>query len=189
MGSSWNRSCSPAPQTQIERSEHAGDAATVYSAHSGPYRGQRPSEGATRDTEKTCRANSRVKPETTHAKAGARQMVDQRNSGPLGGCRNRAWRLRHILGNNGAPIQAYDQNVWAETFDYAHRDAKESLEFFQVLRTRNLAMLKALPKEFWENYGMHQERGKESIAHIVRMYAGHDLNHLGQVENIVKGSS
>jgi hypothetical protein len=49
-----------------------------------------------------------------------------------------AWRLRHILGNNGTPIQAYDQNVWAETFDYAHRVAKESLEFFQVLRTRNL---------------------------------------------------
>ena len=53
----------------------------------------------------------------------------------------------------------------------------------------HLAMLKALPKEFWENYGMYQERGKESIAHIVRMYAGHDLNHLGQMENIVKGNS
>jgi hypothetical protein len=56
-----------------------------------------------------------------------------------------AWRLRHILGNNGALIQACDQNVWAETFDYAHREAKESQEFFQALRARNLAMLKALP--------------------------------------------
>ena len=100
-----------------------------------------------------------------------------------------AWRLRHILGNNGAPIQAYDQNVWAETFGYAHRDAKESLELFQILRTRNLAMLKVLSNELWENYGVHQERGKESIAHIVRMYAGHDLNHLGQIEKIVEGGS
>jgi uncharacterized damage-inducible protein DinB len=100
-----------------------------------------------------------------------------------------AWRLRHILGNNGDAIQAYDQNVWAETFDYAHRDAKESLEFFQVMRARNLAMLKALPKALWENYGMHQERGKESIAHIVRIYAGHDLNHLGQMEKIVESGS
>jgi uncharacterized damage-inducible protein DinB len=100
-----------------------------------------------------------------------------------------AWRLRHILGNNGALVQAYDENVWAETFDYAHRDAKESVKFFQVLRTRNLAMLKGLPKKFWENYGVHQERGKESIAHLVKIYAGHDLNHLGQVKNIMKGSS
>jgi len=99
-----------------------------------------------------------------------------------------AWRLRHILGNNGAPIQAYDQDVWAKIFDYAHRDAKESVEFFQVLRERNLALLKALPKAFWENHGIHQERGKESIAHLVRLYAGHDLNHLGQVESIVKAA-
>src|SRR5579884_2724107 len=59
-----------------------------------------------------------------------------------------AWRLRHILGHNGTSVQAYDQNVWAEIFDYAHQDAKESLGFFGLLRTRNLAMLKALPKEF-----------------------------------------
>jgi DinB superfamily len=100
-----------------------------------------------------------------------------------------AWRLRHILSNNGAPVQAYDQDVWAEIFDYAHCDAEDSVKFFQVLRTRNLAMLKALPQEFWEHYGMHQERGKESIAHLVRLYAGHDLNHLAQVENIRKSSS
>jgi uncharacterized damage-inducible protein DinB len=100
-----------------------------------------------------------------------------------------AWRLRQILGNNSATIQAFDQDTWAKTFDYAKRDPKESLEVFRVLRTANLAMLKALPKELWENYGMHQERGKESVAHIVRMYAGHDLNHLGQVEKMVKNST
>lgn len=99
-----------------------------------------------------------------------------------------SWRLRQVLGNNGATLQAFDQNVWASTFDYAHRDSKESLAVFQVLRANNLAMLKALPKELWENYGMHQERGKESVAHIVRMYAGHDLNHLAQVEKIAKNS-
>jgi len=99
-----------------------------------------------------------------------------------------AWRLRHILGNNGAPVQAYDQNVWAETLDYIHRDASESLELFRMMRARNLALLKGLPKELWENYGVHQERGRESVALIVRLYAGHDLNHLEQVERIVKAS-
>lgn len=97
-----------------------------------------------------------------------------------------SWRMRHVLGDNGAPIQAFDQNVWASTFDYARRDPRRSLEVFRVLRENNLAMLKALPRELWENYGMHQERGKESVAHIVRMYAGHDLNHMAQVEKIAK---
>jgi hypothetical protein len=96
------------------------------------------------------------------------------------------WRMRLILGSNGVSIQPFDQDVWAETLGYSRRDAKASLETFRVLREANLAMLKSLPKNLWENYGMHQERGKETITHIVRMFAGHDLNHLAQVERIAK---
>jgi uncharacterized damage-inducible protein DinB len=98
------------------------------------------------------------------------------------------WRMRLIVGHNGVPIQAFDQNVWAETFAYARRDPAASLETFRVLRESNLAMLGSLPKNLWENYGMHEERGKETITHIVRMFAGHDLNHLSQVESIGKAS-
>jgi hypothetical protein len=32
---------------------------------------------------------------------------------------------------------------------------------------------------------MHAERGVETVEHIVGMMAGHDLNHLGQVERLV----
>ena len=97
-----------------------------------------------------------------------------------------AWRLRQIAATNGTAIQAYDQDVWATTFDYAHRDAKQSLESFRAVREANLTLLKALPRKSWENYGVHQERGNESLAHVVHMVAGHDLNHIQQVERIVK---
>jgi len=97
-----------------------------------------------------------------------------------------SWRMRLILGSNGVAIQAFDQDVWADKFQYAKRDPQVSLETFRLLRENNVRMLKALPKDSWENYGMHQERGKETIAHMVRMFAGHDLNHVLQVENIAK---
>ena len=32
---------------------------------------------------------------------------------------------------------------------------------------------------------MHSERGQESVEHIARMMAGHDLNHLHQIEQIL----
>ena len=35
---------------------------------------------------------------------------------------------------------------------------------------------------------MHSEHGKQTLAHIVRMYAGHDLNHLAEVEKIGRES-
>jgi uncharacterized damage-inducible protein DinB len=97
-----------------------------------------------------------------------------------------SWRMRFILGNSGTKIEAFDQDVWAETFDYAGRDPEHSLKVFRVLRENNLSMLKSLPPKLWERYGMHAERGKESISHIVRMFAGHDVNHMRQVEKIVE---
>ena len=95
-----------------------------------------------------------------------------------------SWRMRSVLGANGTAIQPFDQDAWASAFQYGNRDAKQSLEVFRVLRENNLAMLKALPQESWDNYGMHAERGKETIAHLARMFAGHDTNHVLQVERI-----
>lgn len=97
-----------------------------------------------------------------------------------------SWRMRSVIGENGITIQPFDQDAWASVFEYRNRDTKRSLETFRVLRENNLAMLKEIPKETWDNYGMHLERGKESIAHLARMFAGHDTNHVLQVEKIAQ---
>ncbi len=99
-----------------------------------------------------------------------------------------AWRIRQVLASNGIPIQAYDQDSWATTFDYAHRDPRQSLASYRALREANLLLLKSVPRKRWENYGVHEERGNESVSHIVRMVAGHDINHLRQIEGILKGT-
>ena len=95
-----------------------------------------------------------------------------------------SWRMRLIAGASGTTVQPCDQDVWASLFQYGKRDAKQSLEVFRVLRENNLAMLKALPRDSWDNFGMHAERGKETITHVVRMFAGHDTNHVKQIEGI-----
>ena len=97
-----------------------------------------------------------------------------------------SWRMRSVIGENGITIQPFNQDAWASVFTYQDRDAKRSLEVFRVLRENNLGMLNEIPRQTWDNYGMHLERGKESIAHLTRMFAGHDTNHVLQVEGIVK---
>jgi hypothetical protein len=54
-----------------------------------------------------------------------------------------------------------------------------------VLREANLAMLKTLTPEQWKHSGVHSERGVETIEHMARMFAGHDLNHIAQIEQIL----
>ncbi len=96
------------------------------------------------------------------------------------------YRLRLILASNGTAIQAFDQDAWADTFSYSRRDPKTSLETFRTLRENNLRLLSSVPRGLWKNYGQHQERGQESVEHIVRLMAGHDLNHMLQIEKIAK---
>ncbi|HZU29903.1 MAG TPA: DinB family protein [Candidatus Angelobacter sp.] len=98
-----------------------------------------------------------------------------------------SWRLRQVLSSNAVPVQAYDQDLWARTFNYSKRDTKQSLANFRSLREANLVLLKSVSRKLWENYGVHQERGNESVNHIIRMVAGHDLNHIQQIEAILKG--
>ena len=96
-----------------------------------------------------------------------------------------AFRMRLILGAPGVPIAAYDQDAWVASGHYDRRDPRKSVEQFRVIRDGNLALLKSLEPAQWKHYGVHSERGQESIEQMVRMFAGHDLNHLRQIEAIL----
>ena len=96
-----------------------------------------------------------------------------------------AWRMRSILGAPGTPVQVYDQNAWVITGHYEKRDPRKSIELHRVMREANLALLKSLSPDQWKHYGQHAERGQESIEHMVRMVAGHDINHIHQIERIL----
>jgi DinB superfamily len=95
------------------------------------------------------------------------------------------FRMRMILGAPGTPIPAFDQDAWVTAGHYDKRDARKSLEQFRTVREANLALLKTLTPEQWKHYGIHAERGEETMEHIVRLYAGHDINHTKQIQRIV----
>ncbi len=95
------------------------------------------------------------------------------------------FRIRMILGAPGTPIQAYDQDAWVVSGHYEKRDTRKAIEQYRVVREANLDLLKSLAPEQWKHHGMHAERGEESIETIVRMIAGHDLNHIQQIERIL----
>ena|SRR5436309_10145748 len=93
-------------------------------------------------------------------------------------------RIRMIAGTDATPIQAFDQDAWVANADYLRSDPNAALELFSVVRKANVSFLKSLPQDRWNHYGMHSERGKETLQDVVRMYAGHDLNHLKQLDKL-----
>ncbi|MGB9084570.1 MAG: DinB family protein [Terriglobales bacterium] len=96
------------------------------------------------------------------------------------------WRMRSILGDPGTHVQAYDQNAWVTAGHYEKRDPHKTIELHRVVREANLALVKSISPAQWKHFGQHAERGQESIEHIVRMVAGHDINHVLQIERILE---
>jgi hypothetical protein len=97
-----------------------------------------------------------------------------------------AWRLRLILGQDRPPLTGYDQDAWAKNLDYANADVSECLDRFTILRNSHLRLLAGLTPAQQTRVGVHSERGEESVEHLVRLYAGHDVLHLNQIDRIRK---
>jgi hypothetical protein len=93
------------------------------------------------------------------------------------------WRVRLILGSaDGVAIAPFDQDTWQQALHYNDRELAPTLDAFTAARDNNLRLYRSLPEAGWQKFGMHAERGKETIRAIVELNAGHDLNHLRQIE-------
>jgi hypothetical protein len=94
------------------------------------------------------------------------------------------YRMRLVLAQPTPEIHGYDQDLWATALKYNEAELAEALEQLRVLRAANLKMLRSLNEEQMERFGLHNERGPESIRKMMQMIAGHDLLHLNQIRRI-----
>jgi uncharacterized damage-inducible protein DinB len=96
------------------------------------------------------------------------------------------WRLRLVLAQDRPGLTGYDQDAWAARLHYETARADDAVSDFSVLRRSNLRLLAQTADSDLDRVGIHAERGEESIRHMMRLYAGHDLLHLRQIERIRK---
>src|SRR5262247_2024575 len=94
------------------------------------------------------------------------------------------YRLRMVLAHDRPQLTGYDQDLWAERLGYDEADADRALQDFVMLRQTNLRLLARAQDKDLKRVGVHAERGEESIEHMIRLYAGHDLLHLEQLARI-----
>ncbi len=95
-----------------------------------------------------------------------------------------AYRVRMVLAHDRPRITGYDQDLWATRLHYEQADRTLALEQLRVLRESNLRLLERASPEDLGRVAVHSERGEESIEQMMRLYAGHDLLHLRQIDRI-----
>lgn len=94
------------------------------------------------------------------------------------------FRVRMIVAHDRPEITAYDQDLWSRNLRYRQTALPDALAQFEVLRNANLRFFRKLSTDERSRYGIHSERGGESVEYMFRLLAGHDLTHLAQLERI-----
>jgi uncharacterized damage-inducible protein DinB len=92
------------------------------------------------------------------------------------------FRLRQTLAENHHVIQPFDQNGWAKS--YPVTDGRLALAALTALRAWNVAFIRGVKPEDWSKPVTHPERGAMTFQTIVETMAGHDRNHVKQIEAI-----
>lgn len=95
------------------------------------------------------------------------------------------FRMRLVLGQNRVPLIGMDQDVWAKR--YGRVDPRGALATFVALRNANLELLDGLRPADYRRWGQHSQFGRLTIARMLALLAGHDINHSRQLEAILNG--
>ena len=98
-----------------------------------------------------------------------------------------AWRLRVVLTQPRPVITGFDQDAWVEGLRYRDANVEDAIRQFEVLRAGNLRLLDGIDEDTLARVGVHEERGEESVAHMMKMEAGHDLAHRRQLVRVLAG--
>jgi hypothetical protein len=93
-----------------------------------------------------------------------------------------SFRWRQALAEEDHVVQPFDQDHWAK--HYATISGEQALQAVLALRRWNSILLDQLSPGEWERHVTHPERGELTFRILVEIMAGHDLNHLGQLEKI-----
>jgi DinB superfamily len=94
------------------------------------------------------------------------------------------FRLRQGMAAPEVAMQPWDQEVWAERYEVY--DTASALSTFITLRNWNMLFLKTIEPTEWAVVVSHPERGAGTFRVLVETMAGHDLNHLEQIERLLR---
>jgi len=94
-------------------------------------------------------------------------------------------RLRKLIAEDEAIIQAYDEPEFARRLHY-ERPIGSSLAVLKAVREASLELLESLTPAEWDRRGTHAESGAYSVNDWLRIYAGHSDDHANQITEAVR---
>lgn len=94
-------------------------------------------------------------------------------------------RARWIAFEDHPRLVPFDQEKWAAGRVREKEPLAETLERFRLLRRSQLRLFRHAARKDFRRAGFHPERGVVTLRVQLETLAGHDLNHLAQIQRLV----
>ena len=95
---------------------------------------------------------------------------------------NAHMRLRYLLAEPEPLIVGYDQDRWAQRFDYHAHPIDAALATVKAVRANTVPLLQRATEQDWRRVGRHTESGLYSAEDWLAVYAEHLEKHSRQIE-------
>ncbi len=98
-------------------------------------------------------------------------------------------RCKWSLTESTPTIKAYDEKLWAETYDTTH-DPSLSIQILKTLHAKWVVLLKSLTPTDLEKGFIHPQTGKlTKLNRVIATYAWHGEHHLGHLTIILNSNA
>jgi uncharacterized damage-inducible protein DinB len=93
-----------------------------------------------------------------------------------------AERMMRVISHERPLLMVADENLFAATLDYEHRDVEEELALIDLTRKKMARILKKLPAEAVNRVGIHSFKGLVSLEGLLTSAVNHIPHHVTFIE-------
>lgn len=90
-------------------------------------------------------------------------------------------RFRRAIAEPGSGVYGYDQDQWANVFDYHQRSIDSALNVTRWVRQSTYELLKATPESAFSHTVNHSANGIMTLDEVLTVYAEHIPGHIQQM--------
>jgi hypothetical protein len=92
-------------------------------------------------------------------------------------------RMRAAIAMPGSSLVAWDPDAYVDNVPNRAVPDELLLDALAALRSVNLAILRALPDDAWQQTVQHPEAGMQTLERIVGIFGNHVTDHLNDMKN------
>ena len=91
-------------------------------------------------------------------------------------------RMKRVIAEDNPSLIGFDESAFAKSLFYERQDPFRAAEIFRMNREFTAIILHQLPDAAFDRAGIHNERGRLTLAELVRGFNHHLHHHLGFIE-------